>query len=475
MDIQLNNSIIMNPVKLVLTTFTLVFLFGCTLFKPDSRDPVPVDFPLTYSLYPETTSVFQGKWWEDFQSTELNRLIGKAFESNFDLRKSYANLKQSRSLVKKQASYLFPEFSGNTGYSQTNAKGSDRMDTLSLGLAASYEIDFWGRIRSLKTSEILGMRASADDYLTMAMTVAAHVAEAWIDILATRQEIAYVKERINTNTELMAMLEKRFEKGMATSMDVLNQKEALSHSLSLLPSLEAQEQVLANNLSLLLGKPPGFRLEINRLSMPDLVPFPKAGLPSDLLAMRPDVRSAGLRLRAADWQISAAKAARLPSLSLSGSGTYSAEHVEDVFNHWIINLAANLTGPVFDAGRRKADVEKARAISEERLANYESTVFQALLDVENAMVHELKQKDYTRALSQELDVSKLSYKEATRRYLAGQDSYLLMQEKMLNIQNLEVTLIRQKAILFKYRIALYRSLGGNWALNPEDQTHTEPR
>lgn len=452
----------MNYFKLCLIALVLTASSGCSLFKPESRDPEPVDFPATYSLYPENESTSPGKWWEDFQCTELNQLIQNAFESNFDLRRSYARLKQARFQVKKQTSYLFPEISGQGGLSRTKTNNSKAVDTLSLGLSASYEIDLWGRIRALKSSDILTMRANAEDYFTMAMTVAASVSETWIDILSTRREISYVKERISTNKELMAMLEHRFEKGMATSMDVLNQKEALALSLSMLPPLESQERVLINTLALLLGKPPGTRFEINRSTLPDLAPFPKTGLPADLLAMRPDVRSAGLNLRAADWQISAAKAARLPSLSLSASGTYSADHINDIFNNWLINLAANLTGPIFDAGRRKANVDQAKAVAEERLAIYESTVFQALLEVENAMTREHKQSDYIHSLSQELETSKLSYEEATRRYLSGQDSYLVMQEKMLNIQNLEISMIRQKAILYKYRIALYRSLGGNW-------------
>lgn len=446
--------------------FILIFFYGCALFKPDERNPVPRELPETFSLYPESESTHPGMWWEDFQSPELSGLIQKAFKSNFDLRKSYAVLKQSRAQVKKQSSYRFPDFSLDAGYSHTKTKLADGSNSFSLGLAASYELDLWGRVTSLTTADILSMKADAEDYRTMAMTLAAGVAESWVDIVSTRCEIAYVRQRISVNTELLSMLEQRFEKGMATAMDVLNQKEALYQSLSLIPPLEAKEKVQMNALSLLLGEPPG-KLAVTATDTPGLAPFPGTGIPSDLLAMRPDVRSAGLRLQSSDWQISAAKAARLPSFSLSASGAYSSENVGDIFDNWLLNLAANLTGPLFDAGRRKADVEKAKAVAEQRLATYESTVFQAVTDVENAIIQETKQKDYVKALAQELEAVTLSYDEATRRYLSGQDSYLAMQEKMLNIQSLEISLIRQRGVLFKYRVALYRSLGGNWSWDPE--------
>lgn len=457
----------MHQCKIYFLVFSLTLIWGCALFKPDTRNLVPENLPATYSLFPENERLSDGKWWESFNTPELNQLIQMAFEENFDLRKRYALFKESRAQVKKQSSYRFPDLSLDAGAVHSKTNQTDGTETFSLGLAATYELDLWGRVKSLATSEILNMQANAVDYQTMAMTVAASVAETWVDILTNRLEIEYIKERIAINTQLLSMLERRFEKGMATAMDVLNQKEALYQSISMLPPVEAEEKVQINTLALLLGLAPGTGPGIKTKTMPDLAPFPQTGIPSDLIAMRPDIRSAGFRLRAADWQISAAKANRLPTLSLSASGAYSAEKASDVFDNWIINLAANLTGPIFDAGRRKADVDKAEAFSEQMLATYENTVFQALLEVENAMIRETKQKDYVDALTRELASVKQSYEEATRRYLAGQDTYLAMQEKMLNIQSLEISLIRQKGALFTYRIALYRSLGGNWAWNPK--------
>lgn len=455
----------MNRYILHLLIFILAFCSGCAIFRPDERELSPRELPKTFSLFPDAESMNPGMWWREFHSTELDNLIQQGFENNFDLRKSYAVLKQSRAQTRKQSSYRFPDLSANAGYDHTRTKQTSGTDSFSLGLAASYEMDLWGRVKSLSTADILSMNADAEDYRTMAMSLAASVCEAWVDIVSTRREIAYVNERISVNTQLLSMLEQRFEKGMASAMDVLNQKEALYQSLSMLTPLEAQETVQVNTLSLLLGKPPG-KVSVTAMDIPDLTPFPGTGIPSDLLAMRPDIRAAGMRLKSADWQISAAKAARLPSLSLSAYGGYSAENAGDIFDNWIMNLAANLTGPIFDAGRKKADVDKAKALAEQRLAAYEGTVFQAVTDVENAIIREIKQKDYVTSLGQELDVVTLSYDEATRRYLAGQDSYLAMQEKMLNIQSLEISLIRQKGALFKYRIALYRSLGGNWTFDP---------
>lgn len=450
--------------------FMVMVISGCVVFKPDSRDLVPEATPEQFSLYSERDLEKRSLWWKDFKSAELDSLVETALGVNFDLRKAYARLKQSRALLKMSKASLMPEISGKAGFDHRKTKGENlagasTANTFSAGLAASYELDLWGRVRSKKEAALLYMKESQALYQAAAMTVTASVVESWIDIIATRQEMALIQERIKTNTALLGMMELRFEKSLASALDVLQQRESLASARSDLPPLEARQRVLMNNLILLLGKPVAGEIDITRKNLPCLPPIPETGLPADLISMRPDIRASGLRLKAADWEISAARAARLPSLSLSASATYSAATIDDIFRNWIANLAANLTGPIFDAGRRKAELKRVRAVAEERLAAYEQIVFSAIRDVENALVNEDRQVLFLKALKNELEASELSLGEATRRYLAGQLSFITLEEKRLRVQALEGQLIRQQAVLLKYRIALYRALGGNWEVN----------
>ncbi len=457
----------------------MVIVFsGCMVFKPDERSMAPDGTPERYSLFSETPSGDGRLWWQEFNNPELEGLIETGFGDNFSLREGYARLKQARAFYTVSASKLGPDISANGG-AEHSKKGSEdpfigdsTSNSFSLSLAASYELDLWGKVRSQKKADFLYMNESQANYQIAAMTVAAGIAEIWIDIIATRNEIAFVKESIKTNASLLSSIQLRFEKSQATALDVLQQRQVLASSRSSLPPLEAKERILLNNLSLLTGKPPVSDVRVNTEKLPVLPAVLHTGLPIDLISMRPDIRAAGLRLKAADWEISAARAARLPALSLSASTSYYASATEDVFRNWISNLAASLTGPIFDAGRRKALVKRARAVADERLATYEKTVFSAMMDVENALINEDRQQAYIKALEHQRQAANHSFEEATRRYRAGQVSFITMQERLLRVQAMDGQLIRQKAVLLKYRIALYRALGGKWTLSEFDSGKT---
>ncbi len=449
----------------------IIFMNGCVLFKPDEKSLIPEGTPETFSLYADAEKQETVFWWKDFKNPELDRLIETALGANFDLREAYARLKQARAFSIISASEMLPVISPSAGLDHrksSTSTDSSTSNTFSLGLAASYELDLWGRVRSQKEADRLYMHESRVLYQSAAMTVAAEIAENWIDIIATRKEIAFVHEAIKANESLLGSMQLRFEKSHATSLDVLQQKQALASANSALPLLEAKERIQMNNMILLTGKTETADNRVESVLLPSLPQVPAPGIPADLISMRPDIRAAGLHLKAAEWEVSAARAARLPTLSLSASGTYSAADVDDIFRNWIANLAASLTGPVFDAGRRKSVVKRARAIAEERIAAYEKKVFSAIRDVENALVNEDKQAAYLTAIENERKASELSLKESTRRYLAGQVSFLTMQERFLRVQALNGQVVRQKATVLKYRIALYRALGGNWNWNESE-------
>ncbi len=465
----------MKPVKFIKLVVVLggfaLFLPGCFWVQPDSRPAVVDTLPSHYSMYTESTQSLPGitVWWAAWDSPELNRLMAQGLGDNFSIREARARLDQARALQQSRHADLFPSLKGEAGYSGTEARKSGGSETHSLKLAAAYEVDLWGRIFARRTAGDLGVEAGQADVDAAAVTLAAQLAEYWIDLIAVRMETALIRAQIQTNQKIESLLLLRFEKSISTALDYLQQQKAVQRAQAKLPALEAREILLTHQIALLLGKAPGAAPELTTHVFPRLPPLPPLGIPADLLAMRPDVRAAGLRLRAADWEVAASRADRLPALSISAGYTYQGERLASVFDNWIANLAANLTGPIFDAGKKEAQVEEARARALERLAAYQRTVVTAVKEVEESLVNETMQTETLALLETEIKTGRLLLSEAERHYTRGLDTYLPVVSALVQNQELEVSRVRRQAELIKYRIGLHRRLGGSW---PQD---LEPR
>ncbi len=254
-----------------------------------------------------------------------------------------------------------------------------------------------------------------------------------------------------------------FSKSMTSLLDVYQQQGVVAQLEAALPPVEAQEQLLMHELALLVGKQPRAELGIKRQMLPAIGDIPAVGIPADLLAQRPDVIAAGLRLQAADWQISAARADRLPAIRLTGSATYNSGNIDTIFDNWLLNLAGSLTGPVFDGWAREAEVRRTRAVAEERLASYQRTVLTAVKEVEDALVSEIKKSEEIDAVNVQLSLARKALDEARQRYSKGLNDYLPVLKELQSVQQLEQDLILAQSELLISRISLFRSLGGGWA------------
>lgn len=458
----------MRNLLIAITLFAM--LGGCATFEPPNRPGAPLELPGDYSLYRENESG-PDKWWFAFESDELNKLVAEALSNNFDIQTAWARLKQANAAARKAGAGLSPslnvEGSAQQKWTQSqktaDANGSFTDEqTYGLGMAASYEVDLWGRLRSEKQAEELNLLAAKEDLDAAAVTIAASVVQNWIDIIVVRQKIAILKNQININKTLLDLQKLRFTNGKASALDVSQQRQALASAKSELPLLELSERQLFNSLALLLGKASAEGLEIKQSKPPKLVSPPKLGLPVDLLASRPDVRAAGLRLRSADWEVSAARADRLPSFKISAQAAFSSGVLDLLFNNWIATLAASITGPIFDGGRRKAEVERTRGVAEERLSQYAQIVAEAVKEVEDALIAEDKRRDYIILLEDQLHASNVTLKNALIQYQNGKSDYLSYLAAWTSVQNLELKLAGERGTRIKNRVALYRALGGSW-------------
>ena len=459
----------MRFLKNILICVTALFLSqGCQQFTPAPRhletQPLPGKTIAPYLTSPTVSS----RWWEQFNDTELNDLIETALADNFSLREAWARLDQARAATTSRNSALFPTLTMDGSYTRTQTKeNASSHNTFTTGPSASYEVDLWGRIKADITASRLETKASRYDLETAAMTVAAQVADTWVDLIATRKQLALSKQQLALNTTVLDLLELRFKNSMSTALDVLQQREMVASARAALPPIENQITTLSNALALLLGKTPdndpGARGEL-----PDPLPaLPVKGIPANLLALRPDVRAAGSRLLAADWYETHARANRLPDLSLTGSSLFREGTLDLLLQNWILSLGASLGATVFDGGKKDAAVEQTMAVVKERLASYEKTVTTAIVEVENSLAAEQYQTRHVALLLAELDSARQAKEEAGRRYIKGLDPFIPFLTEQVNVQKLESRLIEQKAVLIKNRIALYRALGGDWTQQME--------
>jgi multidrug efflux system outer membrane protein len=451
------------------TTLTLILLMvaSCAPFKPHERQSPEGELPRTFSLY-TAESKPELRWWEEFNDPDLNGLVTEALSDNLTLKEAWSRLVQTRALAVQAGAALYPDLTGNAEAYYTRQRsdsGSQKTisnEDYSLGVISSYELDLWGRIRAGRESAVLEVTAAREDLNTAAMTLTAEVVNRWANIVSQRMQKRLLEHQLQTNLTLLELIELRFRMSMVSAIDVYQQKQIIEDIMAEIPLVEAEEQVLRHELALLLGKPPGTSFKISREDLPEPAEIPATGLPADLLSSRPDLRRAGMRLQAADWQVAAARANRLPAISLTAGAQYGKGNMDVLFDNWLLSLTGNLTAPIFDGGRRAAEVDRRQAISDENLSAYRQAVLTALKEVENALVSEAKQREHIRALENVLVTARKALEQAGIRYRNGVTDYLPVLTQLLAVQGLERNLIRQRADLLSARVSLYRSLGGTW-------------
>ena len=452
------------PVLLLLGT-------SCTVFQPNTAQQAATNLPEQFSGVQSPSTPANTTWWEEFHSPELNALIDQALTNNFSVLQAAARLRQARELAVQAGAALIPSVNLSAGAGVTRAHATtdditlttDSEDYSLSGLAASYEVDLWGRVRSVRNAQQQSYRASAEDLAATMVTIAGTTADTWFGLLSTQARRDLLERQNDINTRLVDLLERRRRLAQSTALAVYQQQQIAAATASQLPLVEAQLPILTNTLNILIGQLPGSALPVvpSASTLPDLPALPPSGIPADLLTNRPDIRAAWNRLDAAGWNLAAAQANRLPALRLSGTASYSADAIDALFDNWVLNLASGLTAPLIDGGMRRSEVRRQQALLDEQLSRYRETVYTAVAEVENALQRELQQQRHLEALRTELHYSQLALSEAEKRYRAGGVDYLNVLSALNTTQSLEREVLSANYTLLSYRIALYRALGAS--------------
>ncbi len=426
----------------------------------------PAEIPAAFSSSGEAG--LPSRWWTAMGDPALGRLVEEALGANFSIRQAWDRLDQARALAEQAGAPLLPAVDGTAEAARTGARTEPRPRAYeteyAFGLAASYELDVWGRVRSTADAARLDAYAGAQDLQAAAVTLTGRIAEVWYQLIEAQEQLRLLDKQIATNETYLDLIQVRFGQGLVQASDVLQQKQLVEETRGQRVQVERALAVLRHQLAVLLGRPPKALAVDVPAALPSLPPLPATGLPASLVQRRPDVRAAALRVQAADRRVAAAVADQFPRFSLTASAETSAEGIRDLFDNWFAVLAANMVAPVFDANRRGAEVERTRAVVSERLNAYGQTVLESVREVEDALVREAKQARFVASLKKQLNLARGATERVRDVYSTTGQDFLRYLTTLLGYQRLQRTTLTAERDLVLFRIDLYRALAGGWPL-----------
>lgn len=441
-----------------------LLLTGCSAI-PSPRE-MPIAPPPGFSQ-PGGERPSPDRWWREFADSDLDTLIEGALSENFSLRAAWARLRQADAVARREGASRWPSLDAQGSVTRQDSDESDATTTRSAGFSAAYEIDLWGRLRANTEAAIREAEASAADLRTAALSLSAEVADTWYQLVEQRSQLALIESQIDTNRQLLKLVEARFRIGQASASDIYRQRQLLAQTQGERALTDTRRHTLKHRLAILLGSPPGGATLPEAVRLPALGPLPNTGVPADLLRRRPDLQAAQLRLNAADARTGAAVAARYPRLDLSASLTTPGTS-GGLFDGWLGNITAQLSAPLFDGGQRRAEVERSRAAALESLNNYGQTLLEALGEVEDALVGEHGQRTYLTSLETQLQQVEAVVRQERQRYFQGDTDYLSVLDALRSRQALERQQITAQRQLISDRIVLVRALAGGWSMTPPE-------
>ncbi|WP_448872948.1 efflux transporter outer membrane subunit [Desulfobulbus propionicus] len=457
----------------------LVSLLGGCALAPEYTRP---DLPIAEQL--PTMAGQQGKkggtpigavvgadlgWRDFFVDPHLQALVQTALANNRDLRVSALNIAGYQAQYRIQQSALWPGISANgAGTKQRTLSGDNHVMLESYSATvgvASYELDFFGRVRSLKDQALEQYLAMEESHRSAQISLVAEVAGVYLTLLADRELLAITEDTRQTEEESYQLIEQRAKEGMATQLDLAQARTSLETAKANLALYQRQVAQDINNLTLLVGASlPDFNQPGRRLSEQMAVATPPANLSSRILLQRPDIQAAEHVLKGANAQIGAARAAFFPSISLTANAGKISGDLSDLFDHtsgaWVFSPSISL--PIFTAGRLRAELDVAKISKEISVANYEKAIQTAFREVADALVGGETYDQQLVAQKANLAANQQYYSLARKRYQQGLDSFLTLLDAQRSLYSARQNYLTLQLAQLRNRINLYRVLGGGW-------------
>ena len=474
-----------------LAALALVFVFfsGCMVgpnYK-QPKEPMPAKWGEESRGVSEKEPADVKQWWTLFNDPTLNALIGEAEKANKDLKIAYARIREARALRTISASGLFPAVGTREQYdrirSSSNAAPSsvaprfrspaplpgtfmNGYDLYLGGFDASWELDFFGRIRRSVEAASADLSASEEDYRDTLVTLLSEVAVDYLTVRGTQLRLDIAEKNIEAQRQTVELTRVRFEAGLSSDLDVSQAKAQLATTESQVPSLETTLKQSMFQLATLLGQAPEYLVEelSKSVPIPGIPPEVPVGLPSDLLRRRPDVRRAERQLAAATARIGVATADLFPRITLTGNIGQASMTLSNITHSansfW--SLGPALDWNLFNAGSTLANIEAQKARTEEALGTYEKTVLTALQDVESALVAYSREQTRRESLAAAVDSNQRAFDISSELYARGLVDFLRVLDSQRSLYLTQDQLAVSDQLVSSNLVTLYKALGGGW-------------
>jgi outer membrane protein, multidrug efflux system len=466
--------------SLIAPVFAAVVLAGCVVGPNYHRPPIqtPNAFraaaPATAS---DPASLADLKWFEVFKDEKLQELERTALAQNYDVRDAAARVEAARANLGITRSNQFPNVDANADIStvRLSRNGATPLPAsfvpsqnrtfggATLGLL-SFEVDLWGRLRRATEAARANLLGAEENRKAVMTTLVSAVAAAYFNLRELDYQLEISERTLATRQESLELLKNRQAGGVGTLLDLRQGEQLVYTAAETIPALQQQIEQTENQISLLLGKPPGEVIRGLSLTEQVVPPDVPAGLPSALLERRPDIRAAEQVLIAANAEIGVAKAAYFPQISLSGFLGGQGTQLSSLFSgpSAVWNFTPQVTPPIFTAGRLKSNVQLTQAFRDSALIQYEKTIQTAFTEVSNALIAHQRVRESR--VQQELLVAALQ--DRTRlayvRYRGGVDTLLNALDSDRDLFQAELALSQIRLNELDSVVQLYKALGGGW-------------
>lgn len=451
----------------------VVLLSACNSHVRRPENAPVVDVPDKWAAAPAGVEAAP-KWWTAFEDPVLDEMATQLLAQNLDLKASAERVAQARAIAGQAGSGRYPQVTASAGASAsrvhvptapTGAIEADVAESYALSVGASYEVDVWGRVEALADAAEADVDAAAFDRQALAVSLTASLADSWFALVEQSAQRALIESQLEVSRTMHDLLKLRFANGLASAVDVLQQEALVKSVEAQQPLVDSRVALFQHRIAVLLGKAPERRVGSSQpAALPDLPARPGAGVPSEVLARRPDVRAAQRRLVAGDHRVAAAVADRFPSIRIDVSTGFRADSFSDLIDRWVWSLAGNLVAPLVDGGRRKAVVAQREAALREGVHRLGASMLAALREVADALVQESRQQEHLARLDAQLATSRSLFDESKARYLDGVGDYLPVLNALRSLQQLEQTRLSAQRQLLSHRIQLHRAIAGELPL-----------
>jgi multidrug efflux system outer membrane protein len=454
---------------------------------PDYERPA-TDAPAAYRYADkEANDLSNTRWWEQFKDPVLNELIRSALAENKDIKIAAARVEEFQGRYGVVRSQLFPQVGLGVQGTRNRAprdNGPVPLDSsidpifnnYQANLSASWELDVWGRLRRLNESARADLLASEEGRRTVILSLVSSVATSYITLRDLDQELKIARTTAKARGDSYEIFKLRFGAGTISEMELAQNLSEFQRTQASVAQFESQVAVQENNLAVLIGRNPGPIIrgrDLEQLTLPSV----PAGLPSDLLERRPDLRQAELDLISANARIGAAKALYFPTISLTGLLGSASNQLSNLFTGpaatWSYGMAASM--PIFTAGGIAGQVEQAEAFQQQALLSYQQSIQSAFRDVENALVSASKSREQMASQANQVDALRTYTKFARLRYDNGYTSYIEVLDAERSLFDAELSYTQTRGLVLNAMVDVYKATGGGWVTEADTFTVASPR